>query len=77
MAKTASGDRIIVACVSASKNKFAEKRLPTKAELDKVAPANPLILAFAGDFLQTNSTDQRAGTSRVLIGPQRVVRVEC
>ena len=34
-----------MACVSASENKFAEKRLPTKAELDAVAPDNPVVLA--------------------------------
>lgn len=41
----APGEWIFVACVSASENKFAEKRLPTKAELDAVAPDNPVALA--------------------------------
>ncbi len=43
-AATKPGDWIFVACVSASENKFAEKRLPTKAELDDAAPYNPVIL---------------------------------
>ena len=43
--KTAKGKWIFAACVSASENKFKEKRLPTKAELDKVAPDNPIIVA--------------------------------
>lgn len=43
--KTPKGKWIFAACVSASENKFAEKRLPTKAELDAVAPDNPLLLA--------------------------------
>ena len=40
---TPKGKWVFVACVSASENKFLEKRLPTKAELDAVAPDNPLI----------------------------------
>jgi predicted amidohydrolase YtcJ len=43
--KTPKGQWIFVACVSASENKFAEKRLPTKAELDAASPDNPLMLA--------------------------------
>lgn len=43
--KTPKGKWIFVACVSASENKFAEKRLPIKAELDAAAPDNPLLLA--------------------------------
>ncbi|MBM4293623.1 MAG: amidohydrolase [Deltaproteobacteria bacterium] len=43
--KTPKGAWIFAACVSASENKFAEKRLPTKAELDAAAPDNPLLLA--------------------------------
>ena len=42
--KTKKGEWIFVACVSASENKFKEKRLPTKAELDKAGPDNPVIL---------------------------------
>lgn len=42
--KVPKGSWVFVACVSASENKFAEKRLPTKAELDLAAPDNPLIL---------------------------------
>ncbi len=44
-AKTPKGQWIYAACASASENKFTEKRLPTKAELDKAAPDNPLVLA--------------------------------
>jgi predicted amidohydrolase YtcJ len=43
--KTPKGEWIFAACVSASENKFAEKRLPTKAELDAVAPDNPVMLS--------------------------------
>lgn len=43
-ALTARGEWIFVACVSASENKFVEKRLPTRAELDAAAPDNPVIL---------------------------------
>jgi len=43
--KTPKGKWIFVACVSASENKFAEKRLPNKAELDAAAPDNPVLLA--------------------------------
>lgn len=52
---TAPGEWIFVACVSASENKFAEKRLPTKAELDKVAPTNPVILANGAHMAVVNS----------------------
>jgi predicted amidohydrolase YtcJ len=43
--KTPKGKWIFAACVSASENKFAEKRLPTKAELDTAAPDNPVMLS--------------------------------
>ncbi len=43
--KTPKGKWLFAACVSASENKFAEKRLPTKAELDAAAPDNPILLA--------------------------------
>jgi predicted amidohydrolase YtcJ len=43
--KTAKGDWIFAACVSASENKFEEKRLPSRAELDRAAPENPVIVA--------------------------------
>lgn len=43
--KTPKGVWIFAACVSASENKFAEKRLPTRAELDAAAPDNPLLVA--------------------------------
>jgi len=43
--KTPKGEWIFAACVSASENKFKEKRLPTKAELDIAAPDNPTMIA--------------------------------
>lgn len=43
--KTAKGEWIFAACVSASENKFEEKRLPTKSELDLAAPDHPVIVA--------------------------------
>ena len=46
---------IYVACVSASENKFIEKRLPTKAELDEVAPNNPVIVANGAHMAITNT----------------------
>jgi predicted amidohydrolase YtcJ len=45
---------VFVACVSASENKFEEKRLPTKAELDSVAPDNPVILADGAHLAVAN-----------------------
>jgi predicted amidohydrolase YtcJ len=54
-AKTPKGQWIYVACVSASENKFQEKRLPTKAELDKAAPGNPLVLANGAHQVVINS----------------------
>jgi predicted amidohydrolase YtcJ len=46
---------IYVAGVSASENKFAEKRLPTKDELDLVAPNNPVIMANGAHMAIANS----------------------
>ncbi|MBU3593991.1 amidohydrolase [Polynucleobacter sp. 71A-WALBACH] len=46
---------IYVAGVSASENKFSEKRLPTKAELDQVAPNNPVIMANGAHMAIANS----------------------
>ena len=43
--KTPKGEWVFVACVSASENKFVDKRVPNKAELDAVAPDNPVVLA--------------------------------
>lgn len=50
------GEWIFVACVSASENKFTEKRLPTKAELDRAAPDNPVILGNGTHMAIVNST---------------------
>ena len=55
-AKTKKGDWIFVACVSASENKFTEKRLPSKAELDAAAPDNPVILGNGTHMAIVNST---------------------
>jgi len=52
---TPKGKWVFVACVSASENKFVEKRLPTKAELDSVAPDNPVILADGTHLAVANS----------------------
>ena len=41
---TPKGEWIFAACVSASENKFKEKRLPTKAEIDAAAPDNPTLV---------------------------------
>jgi predicted amidohydrolase YtcJ len=53
--KTPRGEWIFVACVSASENKFVEKRIPTKAELDAVAPDNPVVLANGAHLCVVNS----------------------
>ncbi len=52
---TPEGKWIFVACVSASQNKFEDKRLPNKAELDSVAPNNPLLLANGAHQAIANS----------------------
>jgi predicted amidohydrolase YtcJ len=52
---TPKGKWVFVACVSASENKFVEKRLPTKAELDKVAPDNPVAVADGTHLAVVNS----------------------
>ena len=43
--KTPTGEWIFVACVSATENKFVDKRLPTISELNTVAPDNPVLVA--------------------------------
>ena len=53
--KTPKGDWMFAACVSASENKFAEKRLPTKADLDRAAPDNPLLLLNGTHMFIANS----------------------
>jgi predicted amidohydrolase YtcJ len=62
---TPKGEWIFVACVSASQNKFAEKRVPTKAELDAVAPDNPVVLANGTHMAVANSMAlQRLGVKK-------------
>lgn len=46
---------VYVAGVSASENKFLEKRVPTRAELDAVAPNNPVIMANGAHMAIANS----------------------
>lgn len=53
--RTAKGQWIFVACVSATENKFAEKRLPTLAELDAAAPDNPVLLANGAHMAVINT----------------------
>jgi predicted amidohydrolase YtcJ len=63
--KTPKGEWIYVACVSASENKFVEKRMPTKAELDVVAPNNPVLLANGAHQCIANSLAlQRVGIKK-------------
>ena len=63
--KTPKGEWIFAACVSASENKFVEKRLPTKAELDAVAPDNPVILSNGTHMGVANSAAlQRLGIKK-------------
>ena len=63
--KTPKGNWIFAACVSASENKFAEKRLPTKAELDAVAPDNPMMLSNGTHMGVANSAAlQRLGIKK-------------
>jgi hypothetical protein len=63
--KTPKEAWIYVACVSASENKFAEKRIPTKAELDAVAPDNPLLLSNGTHMGVANSVAlQRLGIKK-------------
>ena len=52
---TPKGQWVYVACVSASENKFVEKRVPTKAELDLIAPNNPVVLANGTHMAIANS----------------------
>jgi predicted amidohydrolase YtcJ len=72
-AKTPKGAWIYAACVSASENKFAEKRLPTRAELDQAAPDNPVVLANGAHQVVINSAAIKAlgikkGESRMVRG---------
>ena len=53
--RTPAGAWLFVACVSASENKFAEKRLPNRAELDRVAPTQAVVLANGTHMAVANS----------------------
>lgn len=59
-ATSTAGEWIFVACVSASENKFAEKRLPTKNELDAASPDNPLILGNGTHMAIVNTAALKA-----------------
>lgn len=58
--RTPKGKWIFAACVSASENKFKEKRLPTKAELDNAAPDNPVMLSNGTHMGVANSMALKA-----------------
>lgn len=60
LSQTPKGEWVFVACSSASQNKFEEKRLPTKAELDALAPDNPVALANGTHMFVVNSAALRA-----------------
>lgn len=49
------GDWVYSVGVSASQNKYIEKRLPTKDELDTAAPNNPLVFANGAHMAVVNS----------------------
>jgi predicted amidohydrolase YtcJ len=66
-ATTAPGEWLIVAGSSSSQTRFAEKRLPTRAELDAVAPTVPVMFLNGSHESVVNS----AGVSR--LGLQRGV----
>ncbi len=54
--KTAKkGQWILAACVSASQTKFAEKRMPTLAELDSISPDNPVVALDGTHLFVVNS----------------------
>jgi len=74
------GAWVFVACASASQDKFAEKRLPTKAELDTAAPDNPVAIANGTHMFIANSAALRdlgvtagklalTGGGHALLGP--------
>ncbi len=49
------GEWVFAVGVSASQNKYIEKRLPTKAELDTAAPDNPIAFANGAHMAVVNS----------------------
>lgn len=59
LSRTPKGAWVFVACSSASQNKFEEKRLPTKGELDAIAPDNPVALANGTHMFVVNSAALR------------------
>ena len=62
---TPKGEWICAAASSSSENKFAEKRLPNKAELDAVAPENPVVFLNGTHAAVVNTLAlQRMGVTR-------------
>jgi len=69
-ARTAPGEWIIVAGSSSSQTRFAEHRLPTRTELDSVAPGHPVMFLNGSHEAVVNSAGIRAvgitrGTSEI------------
>lgn len=60
VSKSKPGEWIFVAAVSSSQNKYAEKRLPSKTELDAVAPQNPVVFANGAHMAVVNTTALKA-----------------
>lgn len=52
---TPKGQWVFAAASSGSENKFAEHRLPTKAELDVIAPQNPVVMLNGAHEFMANS----------------------
>jgi predicted amidohydrolase YtcJ len=62
---TPKGQWIFAAASSGTENKFAEKRIPTRVELDGAAPQNPVIFLNGAHEMVTNSLGlQRMGIKR-------------
>jgi predicted amidohydrolase YtcJ len=59
-ATTAAGEWLIVAGSSSSQTRFAERRLPTRAELDAVAPSVPVMFLNGSHESVVNSAGVRS-----------------
>jgi len=55
-AETPAGEWILVAGSSSSQTRFAERRIPTRAELDAAAPASPVMFLNGSHESVVNST---------------------
>lgn len=69
-ARAPRGEWIFVACVSATENKFVDKRLPSKDELSAVAPENPVLLANGAHMSIVNNAALR--TLGITVGQARL-----